>query len=237
MKSSSRPLLYTYRRCPYAMRARMALLVANIAFDAHDIILRDKPAAMLAISPKGTVPVLVLPDDQVLEQSWDIVQWALSHQQASAEAKSWWSRAQTPDNLELLHCNDGDFKHHLDRYKYPERFAVEDSTGGGDKAIGHRDQAVAVLLEPLEQRLAQQPFLGGTQPCATDVGIFPFVRQFAAINPAWFENLPLWNIKRWLADWLQSPLFEACMHKLPSNVAEPFPMAIKKSPLAHLHRL
>ncbi|MDD2609898.1 MAG: glutathione S-transferase [Giesbergeria sp.] len=230
-KPSSRPLLYTYRRCPYAMRARMALLVADIAFDAHDVILRDKPAALLAASPKGTVPVLVLPDGQVLEQSWDIVQWALSHDQTSAEVQSWWSRAQTPDNLALLRCNDGDFKHHLDRYKYPERFTAEDSASAAatDRRVGHRDQAVAVLLERLEHRLAEQPFLGGAQPCATDFGIFPFVRQFAAVNPAWFETLPLWHVKRWLADWLQSPLFETCMHKLPSNFPELFPVPIKKS--------
>ncbi|MBX9937198.1 MAG: glutathione S-transferase [Burkholderiaceae bacterium] len=225
-----RPLLYTYRRCPYAIRARMALLVANIAFDAHDIILRHKPAAMLAASPKGTVPVLVLPDGQVLEQSWDIVQWALSHQQTSAKAQSWWSRALTPDNLELLRCNDGDFKHHLDRYKYPERFVAEPSTSptATDKGVGHRDQAVAVLLEPLEQRLAQQPFLGGAQPCATDFGIFPFVRQFAAVDSAWFDTLPLGHVKTWLAHWLQSTLFEACMQKLPSNVPEPFPVHTTK---------
>ena len=91
-----RPLLYTYRRCPYAMRARMALLVAGITFDAHEIVLREKPAAMLAASPKGTVPVLVLPSGQVLEQSWDIVAWALTHESADAEAQAWWSRAQTP---------------------------------------------------------------------------------------------------------------------------------------------
>lgn len=223
MKLSPRPLLYTYRRCPYAMRARMALLVANVALEAHEIVLRAKPAAMLAASPKGTVPVLVLPDGQVLEQSWDIVQWALTQSQASAAVQSWWSRAQTPDNLALLHCNDGDFKHHLDRYKYPERFTAQDSANAcpTNRRAGHRDRAVAVLLEHLEQRLAQQPFLGGAQACATDIGIFPFVRQFASVDAAWFAALPLEHVKTWLVYWLASPLFAACMQKLPSNTTSP----------------
>jgi len=209
------------------MRARMGLLVAGIAFDAHEIVLRDKPAAMLAASPKGTVPVLVLPDGQVLEESWDIVQWALTQGQASAEVQGWWSRAQTPENLDLLRRNDGDFKHHLDRYKYPERFAAADSADAvALRRVAHRDQAVAALLERLEHRLAEQEFLGGAQPCATDVGIFPFVRQFAAVDRDWFDTLKVDHVKAWLTHWLQSPLFEACMKKLPSNAPEPFLMPV-----------
>lgn len=150
---ASRPLLYTYRRCPYAMRARLALLVAGVAFDAHEIILRDKPTAMLNYSHKGTVPVLVLPDGQVLEQSWDIVEWALTQERMTADVQHWWHQAQTPDNLELLHRNDGDFKHHLDRYKYPERFAASGNAEATNEPAGHRDLAVKVLLEPLEQRV------------------------------------------------------------------------------------
>ena len=114
------PLLFTYRRCPYAMRARMALLQAGVACEAHEVSLRDKPAAMLALSPKGTVPVLVLPDGQVLEQSLDIMQWAFAQ---SADAQTWWARAQTADNQALMAVCDGHFKHHLDRYKYPQRYA------------------------------------------------------------------------------------------------------------------
>lgn len=219
-----RPLLYTYRRCPYAMRARMALLVAGIAFDAHEIVLRDKPAAMLAASPKGTVPVLVLPDRQVLEQSWDIVEWALTHEGTGAEIQAWWARAQSPQNLDLLRCNDGDFKHHLDRYKYPERFAQDAASSvTADGRTFHRDQAVAVLLERLERCLAGHAYLGGAQPCAADIGIFPFVRQFAAVDPMWFDALPLGRVQAWLTHWVQSSLFEACMQKLPSHAAVRYP--------------
>jgi glutathione S-transferase len=222
---SSNPLLYTYRRCPYAMRARMALLLAGVAFDAHEIVLRDKPADMLAVSPKGTVPVLVLCGNRVLEQSWSIVEWALNQESAGPEVRGWWSRAQSPNHQNLLLCNDGDFKHHLDRYKYPDRYAHEMEGGVFNSGIEHRDRAVALLLAPLEASLGQGKYLGGDQPCATDIGIFPFVRQFAAVDPVWFAALPLSRIHQWLDTWRRSPLFEASMHKLPTNKRVSFPGA------------
>ena len=205
MLNQPKNLLYTYRRCPYAMRARMALLQAGVAYQAHELSsLRDKPPAMLAVSPKGTVPVLVLVNGEVLEQSQDIVRWAFAQ---TGDAQGWWARAQTPENQALLALCDSAFKGHLDRYKYPQRF---------DDALGtahHASQAVAVLLNPLEASLKDQPQLGGSTPCAADIGIFPFVRQFAAVNPDWFEALPLPAVKAWLAGWLAHPLFEAAMVK------------------------
>lgn len=210
---AARPLLYTYRRCPYAMRARMALLWAGIPFDAHEIVLRHKPPALLAASPKGTVPVLVLPGGRVIEESWDIVEWALNQPGLPEAVRDLWLRAQTSANLELLRINDGPFKHHLDRFKYPERFA-DPAQGGVQGARAHHAQrALETLLEPLETRLAQARFLGGQQPCATDIGIFPFVRQLAAVDPTWFGATPLPRVKAWLAHWQQSPLFETCMQK------------------------
>ncbi len=210
------PLLFTYRRCPYAMRARMALLVAGITFDGFEIVLRDKPAALLALSPKATVPVLQLPEGRVLEESWDIVQWALEAQDPSG----WWSRAQSAENLDLLARNDGPFKHHLDRYKYPERYTESERNS-------HRGQAVAALLWPLEQRLQATLYLGGVLPCATDIALFPFVRQFAAVEPAWFLAQPLPAVQAWLARWLASSLFSACMVKLPSQTVTAFPACAK----------
>ena len=208
------PLLYTYRRCPYAMRARLALLVAQQPFDAFEIVLRDKPAAMLALSPKGTVPTLLLPDGRVLDESWEIMAWALQRPGVA----HWWHLAQTPENLELLRRNDGEFKHHLDRYKYPERYA-----NGGVSREDHRAAAVASLLRPLEARLSQQTFLGGQAACATDLAIFPFVRQFAAVDAVWFSQEPWPALQAWLNGWLNSPLFEACMVKLPSQQVMVFP--------------
>lgn len=209
------PLLYSYRRCPYAMRARMALLQAGCAFRVHEIVLRDKPAEMLALSPKGTVPVLQLPDGQVLEQSWDIMAWALA---PDADGAGWWARAQTSANLDLLARNDGAFKQQLDRYKYPERHAAQ-----GLKQEDARAQAVAILLDPLQQRLSAQPYLGGDTPCATDLAIFPFVRQFAAVQPDWFAAQPWPALQAWLKGWLDSALFEACMAKLPAQTVSLFP--------------
>jgi glutathione S-transferase len=201
---SAMPLLYTYRRCPYAMRARMALLQAGVAYEAFEIVLRDKPAAMLAVSPKGTVPVLVLPDGTVWEQSLDIMRWAFEQH---SDAQGWWARAQTDANLALQAACDGPFKHHLDRTKYPERF--DDAQG----REWHREQALQVLLRPLEVCLRATSELGGETPCATDIGIFPFVRQFAATDPAWWAAQPLPAVQAWLARWLISPLFEAAMRK------------------------
>jgi glutathione S-transferase len=200
----TKPLLYTYRRCPYAMRARMALLEAGVAFEAHEVSLRDKPPEMLALSPKGTVPVLVLNDGQVLAQSLDIMQWAFEQ---AADANGWWARAQTPGNQNLQAMCDGDFKHHLDRYKYPQRYA------NAQGLAHHREQAVLVLLAPLNHALQATALLGGTTPCATDIGIFPFVRQFAAVDPLWFEALPLSHVQSWLSAWLLHPLFERAMQK------------------------
>lgn len=198
------PLLYTYRRCPYAMRARMALLQAGVHYEPFEIVLRDKPAQMLAVSPKGTVPVLVLPNGTVLEQSLDIVRWAFAQ---TGDAKGWWARAQTPENLALQAACDGPFKHHLDRTKYPERFA------DAQDRDHHRRQAVDVLLVALEQRFVAAPQLGGEVPCAADIGIFPFVRQLAATDPAWWSAQPLPAVQAWLAAWLLHPLFERAMRK------------------------
>lgn len=204
-------LLYTYRRCPYAMRARMALLQVGVAYQAHEVSLRDKPPAMLALSPKGTVPVLVLPSGEVLEQSLDIMRWAF---EVTGDLEGWWARAQTPVNQSLWARCDAAFKHHLDRYKYPQRFS--DALG----VEHHARLALAVLLEPLEVQLQAHTHLGGGQPCAADIAILPFVRQFAAVRPTWFEALPLIALKSWLAGHMQSPLFEVAMRKQPTVCAE-----------------
>jgi len=190
----------------------MALLVAGTDFDAHEVSLRDKPPEMLTRSPKGSVPVMLLPDGSVLEQSWDIMRWALNQ----PATRKWWEPAQSTDNLDWLTRNDSVFKHHLDRYKYPERYNESDRAG-------HREGALATFLRPLNSRLEQSRFLGGSEPCATDLALFPFVRQFAAVEPDWFEALQLPALQAWLANWLSNPLFLRCMHKLPGRTTVPFP--------------
>jgi glutathione S-transferase len=204
-----RPLLYTYRRCPYAMRARMALLRAGVAFDAYEIVLRGKPPEMLAISPKGTVPVLLLPDGTVIEESWSIMRWALEAH-AYEEVQDMWRTAQTPDNLALVALNDGAFKQQLDRYKYPEKFA-------GSNRDAQRSEAMQGLVSLLELRLAAAPYLGDAQPCAADLAIFPFIRQFRAVDEAWFDAQEVRATQRWLKHWLESERFANCMKKLPTG--------------------
>ncbi len=189
----------------------MALLQAAVDFDAYEIVLRDKPPEMLALSPKGTVPVLALPNGSVIEQSLDIMRWALEPQ----DALGWWASSQTPSNLALLALNDGEFKQHLDRYKYPEKFERKPSGF-------HRDAATAGLIDPLEQRLATQLYLGGDKPSAVDLAIFPFIRQFRAVDVVWFDAQTIPATQLWLQRWLASALFAGCMKKLPVNTRAPF---------------
>jgi len=216
-----RPLLYTYRRCPYAMRARMALLVAGIAFDAHEIVLRDKPAAMLAASPKGTVPVLVLPD-RVLEQSLDIMLWAL----AANDPEGWLSPA-TGDLAamrELIAQCDGPFKRALDRCKYPNRYP--DAQPAQERAHAQ------AWLQRREERLAAWPggHLFGPRAALADMAIAPYVRQFAGIDDAQWRAAPWPHLRDWLARWQQSPLFAGVMHKYPAWRPGAAPLAFPALP-------
>lgn len=191
---AEQPFLYSFRRCPYAMRARLALAVSGIAHEVREVKLRNKPAAMLAASPKGTVPVLVLPDSRVIDESIDIMRWAL----ASNDPEGWLDG----DDRELIAANDRPFKLHLDRYKYPDRFVAD--------GVDHRAAGV-MMLEVLERRLIGAAYLCGDRRMLADAAIMPFVRQFAAVDRAWFEGLALPGVKKWLAGWLESELFEAVM--------------------------
>jgi glutathione S-transferase len=192
------PILYSFRRCPYAMRARMALLVSGLAVEIREVVLRNKPPAMLAASPKGTVPVLVA-GGAVIDESLDIMRYAL----ARNDPEGWL----TGDDAVLIAANDGPFKHHLDRYKYPERH--------GSEPKEHR--AAALLgLEPLETRLARTPHLHGATRTLADIALFPFVRQFAAVEPDWFAEQALPRLKHWLAAHIGSDLFERAMVRRPA---------------------
>lgn len=200
------PLLYSYRRCPYAMRARMALHVAGIEHQRVDLVsLRDKPARMLEASPKGTVPVLCLPDGSVIDESLDIMHWAL----AQADPEGWLSGSEDPEALDLLRRNDGAFKKALDRYKYASRFPEVDP-------VQARADAMAALIDPLSACLNKGTFIGGQQPTLQDVAIFPFVRQFAGVAPDWFACCAPANVVVWLSVWTESSLFAAIMSKHPN---------------------
>lgn len=195
------PVLYSFRRCPYAMRARMALWAAGVTVELREVKLAAKPSALLAASPKGTVPVLVLGDDpdvgSVIDESLDIMRWALGQN----DPDGWLAG----EDAALIAANDGPFKHHLDRAKYPGRYEED---GGAD----HRAAALALLV-PLEARLAGAPFLGGKARGFTDIALFPFIRQFAAIDPVWFAQQPLQRLQGWLDGLLADDLFANVMAK------------------------
>lgn len=196
---ASTPILYSFRRCPYAMRARMALSISALTYVIREVSLRDKPAAMLAASSKATVPVLVLPDGRVLDESLDIMRWALAQHDPEH-----WLAAGDPMS-EVIACNDGPFKFHLDRMKYANRYA-------DSQPVVHRAEAIK-LLALLETRLANHPYLFGSTPSLADVAIFPFVRQFAHADAAAFAHLPLPCLQLWLSRWEASALFQSVMTK------------------------
>jgi glutathione S-transferase len=193
------PILYSFRRCPYAMRARMALAVIGVHVALREVVLRDKPPEMLEASPKGTVPVLVLPDGRVLEESLDIMRWAL----VQSDSMGWLAH----DDQNLVSATDGPFKIALDHYKYPHRYGLTDGTA-------HRDAALTYLGD-LNSLLTRSLYLGGATPAFTDIAIFPFVRQFAATDTIWFAALPLPALQRWLSALVGTDLFAGIMARYP----------------------
>lgn len=202
------PVLYSYRRCPYAMRARMALKYADIAVEIREIVLRDKPAEMLKASPKGTVPVLVFQDgitneSVVIEQSLDIMHWVLQQKDVDG-----WLNVDNAMAQELIFENDGYFKQALDKYKYAIRFPEE-------SAEAYRLQAEVFLLK-LEMLLSQSPFLLKAEASLADIAIFPFIRQFAAVDGTWFESAPYPKLRAWLNKLVASDVFVSIMQKQPT---------------------
>ncbi len=188
------PVLYSFRRCPYAIRARIALLVSGIAVELREVALGDKPVAMIAASPKATVPVLVPDHGPIIDESMGIMRWALSQH----DPQDWLGG----EDAALITLFDGDFKHHLDRYKYPDRHDAD--------PIVHRDAGLA-LLAALDTRLEAQPNLVREACSMTDIAIMPFIRQFAAVDQGWFYRQPLPHLQSWLARHMGSVLFDRAM--------------------------
>lgn len=201
------PVLYSFRRCPYAIRARMTLRYSGVRVVLREVVLRDMPRELLACSPKATVPVLVLADGAVLEESRDIMEWAL----AQHDPDHWLPQPGGPGAAAaqaLITANDLEFKPQLDRYKYAERYPQHPPAWY--RAQGER------FLDRLEQRLTQHAFLLGEDISIADIAIFPFVRQFALVDRAWFDAGTRLQLRRWLDGLLQAELFTAVMHKYPS---------------------
>lgn len=183
----SLPILYSFRRCPYAMRARMSIVRTGYEHELREVILRDRPAHMMEISPKGTVPVLLLADGTVIEESLEIMQHVLDWELDEFES-------------EMITRNDEEFKFHLDRYKYPNRYDDVDH-------IEHRT-AASNYLEDLNRLLSEKQF-----STALSDALFPFVRQFANHDRNWFDAQPWTQIHKWLSENLESEEFSQCMTK------------------------
>jgi len=181
------------------MRARMAIAVSGVGVELREVVLRDKPAEMLEASPKGTVPVLVLTDGRVIDESLDIMRWALGQY----DPQNWLAG----DDPELIAVNDGPFKAALDRYKYPHRYGIVDPEP-------HRMEGWKILLN-LNERLTHHAYLAGGKPGFADIAIFPFARQFAVTDLPWFDEQDAIALQRWLGALTTSSMFETIMRRFP----------------------
>ena len=201
--TASLDCLYSFRRCPYAMRARLGVLFAGLQVELREVTLKNKPAQMLAISPKGTVPVLRLADGTVIDESRDIMVWALEQQDPQGLLD-----ATVLDQANaLIEQNDNEFKYWLDRYKYADRHV--------EMTQAEYRQRGEAFLQVLESLLETRAYLLGENPTIADIGVMPFVRQFAHVDRDVFSQLPYPNLQRWLQGWLAHPLFLQTMIKLP----------------------
>jgi glutathione S-transferase len=199
------PLLYSFRRCPYAMRARMALSYAQVKHEIQEVDLKNKPAALLEISPKGTVPVLVFKDKRCLDESLDIIQWALKQH----DPEHWLPKNQSESSgiEQLILYNDQIFKFHLNRFKYPSRYPDD-----AYSTTFHQQQCEC-FFNVLEIRLKEQAFLVGERQTLADVAVFPFVRQAARVEINWFLSLPFPHLHVWFNRQEKADLFKIMMKK------------------------
>ncbi len=195
----SEALLYSFRRCPYAMRARLALRYSGVPVRIVEVSLKAKPAEMLALSPKGTVPVLNI-DGQVIEESLEIMQWAL----AQNDPDNWLLQGD-PAIFALIAENDQGFKYHLNRYKYAERYP--------EQPMEHYRAGGEVFLQKLEALLADRDYLMANHLTLADAALAPFVRQYAHVDRVWFAGTPYKRLKAWLERFMDSALFIAVMAK------------------------
>lgn len=194
------PILYSFKRCPYAMRARMALQLTNIKCEIREVRLNNKPKHMLEVSPKGTVPVLIL-NDKTIEESMEIIDWALNQKNVfEGNLKEY----QIKISNELIERFDDEFKYHLDRYKYASRYGDVDE-------IHHRKKCEKILLE-IEDIISDEEWFFGKKINKLDISILPFIRQFRIADPNWFDNYKgLTKVKNYLHNFLASNLLKDVM--------------------------
>lgn len=208
--TNGHPLLYSFRRCPYAMRARLALYGSGMMVELREVVLRDKPIELRELSPKATVPVLLTPEGQVIDESLDIMLWALQQ----SDPEGWLLQGlelrgveQHTATMALIDQNDGQFKHWLDHYKYADRFP--------EHPVNYYREQAEVFIRQLETRLSDNSYLMAKKLSLADVAIFPFVRQFAHVDKPWFDQAPYPKVQIWLAELLKSSRFIDVMVKYP----------------------
>ena len=195
------PILYSFRRCPYAMRARMAIHISGQKCELREVLLRDKPPSMLEYSAKGTVPVLILQDGKVIDESLDVIDWALNLNDPDD-----WQRSKDKEKTkELIKINDGEFKYHLDRYKYSKRYDNEDPEF-------HRKKCLK-FIESINNELNNSEYIFDDNISYADIVLLPFIRQFRIADIEWFDSLPYDNLKKWLSRFLDSSLLNSSMKK------------------------
>ncbi|PVB60789.1 glutathione S-transferase [Labrenzia sp. 011] len=220
---SEYPILYSFRRCPYAMRARLAIACSGRTVELREVLLRDKAPEFLATSPTATVPCL-RDGERVLDESLDIMLWALGDNDPEG-----WLLPEGGDRTgmsDLIGICDGPFKHHLDRYKYDTRYPDADR---------EEERALAsVFLRQLEDRLTAGPWLFGARSSLADFAILPFVRQFANTDRDWFEAESWPGLKTWLGAFEVSDRFRAIMHKWPAWQAGDDPILFPEPPATTL---
>ena len=192
--------LYSFRRCPYAMRARLGLALSNKSVQLREIILKHKPETMIQASPKGTVPVLIEKDGQVIDESLDIIKWALEGSE--------WLLSTTPVMHALIQENDEIFKGWLDKYKYADRHPEFSD-------VYYREQGEQ-FIEKLEEYLSDSTMLFSNEYSLADIAILPFIRQFAFVDIHWFNQSKYHNVRNWLTAFISSELFESIMKKYPT---------------------
>ena len=197
----SLPIVYTFRRCPYAMRARLAIELCEVNVEYREILLRNKPIQMLKSSPKGTVPVLVLNNQQVIDESLDIIYWTLEKNDLLNLLKT----TSLDAEKRLIAINDSQFKMWLDKYKYAVRFPEQTMES-------YRDNC-AFFLDKLNSLLNKNKFLFGNNLGLADIAIFPFIRQFVSVDKIWFDSTKYDYLKSWLSENINSDLYKAIMVK------------------------
>lgn len=197
------PVFYSFRRCPYCMRAHMALRYCGVKVELREVDLQNYPPQALEISAKATVPVLQLTDGTVIDESWDILKWALTQNDPDH-----WLGENNEHALDaeiLIETNDFSFKEDLDRYKYADRYP--------EHSEEHYRKSCEEYIEELEDMLSDNSYLLAEQLSLADIGVFPFVRQFSLVDKEWFDQAPYPRVRQWLNTLISTELFADAFQK------------------------